>query len=46
MKKVDMNGNSGRLSDLKNRSEKVTGGQIPRILKTNSYSIGRKSREV
>ena len=35
------------LSDLKNRSEKVTGrGQILRILKANSYSIGRKSGEI
>ncbi len=35
------------LSDLKNRSEKVTGrGQILTILKANSYSIGRKSGEI
>jgi hypothetical protein len=35
------------LSDLKNRSEKVTGReQILTILKANSYSIGRKSDEI
>jgi len=35
---------SSNLSDLKNRSEKVTGRrQILRILKANSCSIGRKS---
>ncbi len=35
------------LSDLKNRSEKVTGrGQILTILKANSCSIGRKSGEI
>jgi len=35
------------LSDLKNRSEKVTGrGQILTILKANSCSIGRKGGEI
>jgi len=35
------------LSGFKIRSEKVTGGgQILRILKANSYSIGRKSGEI
>jgi hypothetical protein len=35
------------LSDLKNRSEKVTGrGQILTILKANSRSIARKSGEI
>ena len=38
---------AGSLSDLKNRSEKVTGrGQILTILKANSRSIGRKSGEI
>ena len=38
---------SGSLSDLKNRSEKVTGGgQILEILKANSCSIGRKAAKM
>ncbi len=35
------------LSDLKNRSEKVTGqGEILTILQANSCSIGQKSGEI
>jgi hypothetical protein len=37
----------GSPSDLKNRSEKVTGGgEIMGNLKAKSYSIGRKSSEI
>ena len=46
MKKAGMNENFGRLSDLgiaaKNNGVKTDSAD----LKTNSYSIGRKSREV
>ncbi|WP_176752831.1 hypothetical protein [Nitrosospira sp. Nsp1] len=38
---------TSNLSDLKNRSEEmIGGGQILRILKVNSYSIGRKSGKI
>jgi hypothetical protein len=47
---ADLSGTPGltsSLSDLKNRSEKVTGrGQILTILKANSRSIARKSGEI